>query len=131
MFADCYVCSATRLDGLGAHFGALPSHPEMTGAVLIADATVPHDDGVIALEIAWAALDCPSYTPPLWGAERPSLLARMTAEVLEPVALGEPIVVVGWTLGRDGRKHESATALLSADGRMLARSRALWIELRA
>jgi len=131
MFADCYVCSAGRRDGLGAHFGALPSHPDMTGAVVIADATVPHHDGGIAIETAWAALDCPSYTPPLWTAERPSLLAQMTAEVLEPMPLGEPVVVVGWTLSRDGRKHGSATALLSADGRTLARSRALWIELRA
>jgi hypothetical protein len=132
VFARCYVCATPqhRHDGLGVHFGALPSHPEMTGALLLADAAVPSRDGLVDPEIVWAALDCPSYTPPLWRAPRPSLLARLTAEVLEPVELGEPVVVTGWTLGREGRKHESATALLGADGRMLARARALWIELK-
>jgi len=129
-FADCFVCAPDRPDGLGLHFGALPSRPDMNGALLIADATLPSRDGVLAPEIAWAALDCPSYTPPLWSRERPSLLARMTAEALAPIALGEPVVAVGWTLGSEGRKHHSATALLAADGTLLARSRALWIELR-
>jgi hypothetical protein len=55
----------------------------------------------------------------------------MTAELIEPIELGQPVVAVGWSLGGEGRKHESATALLSADGRLLARSRALWIQLRS
>jgi hypothetical protein len=131
LLAGCYVCSPDRVDGLGVTFGTLPSHPEMTGGLLLADATVPHADGHVLPEIAWAALDCPSYAPPLWDRARPSLLARMTAELLEPIALGQPVVAVGWSLGGEGRKHESATALLAADGRMLARSRALWIELRS
>jgi len=40
------------------------------------------------------------------------------------------VVAVGWGLGGEGRKHLSASALLTADGRMLARARALWIRLR-
>jgi hypothetical protein len=130
LLACCYVCSPRRIDGLGVTFGPLPSDPEMTGGLLLADATVPHADGHVLPEIAWAALDCPSYAPPLWDQERPSLLARMSAEVIEPIALGQPVVAVGWSLGSNGRKYESATALLAADGRMLARSRALWIQLR-
>ncbi len=131
MFNGCYVCAAPhdRNDGLGVHFGALPSHPELTGALLIADATVPHREGLVDPEIVWAALDCPSYVPSLWP-RPPALLARLTAEVLEPVELGETLVVTGWGLGSEGRKHESATALLGADGRVLARARALWIELK-
>jgi hypothetical protein len=130
LLACCYVCSPRRADGLGVTFGPLPSDPAMTGGLLLADATVPNARGFVLPEIAWAALDCPSYAPPLWDRERPSLLARMTAELLEPIALGQPVVAVGWTLGGEGRKHESATALLAADGRILALSRALWIELR-
>jgi hypothetical protein len=102
----------------------------MTGGLLLADPTVPHADGHVLPEIAWAALDCPSYAPSLWG-ERPSLLARMHAEILEPIPLGRPVVAVGWTLSSEGRKHRSATALLASDGRMLARASALWIQLRA
>ena len=76
-------------------------------------------------------MDCPSYTPDLWSAPRPSLLATMSAELLEPIPAGEPLVVVGWALESEGRKHHSASALLTPDGRMLARARALWIQLRA
>lgn len=131
LLAECYVCAPDRLDGLGVSFGPLPSDPDLTAALLIADATVPHDGhGNVAPEIAWAALDCPSYTPALWAHDQPSLLARMTAELLEPVAIGQPVVVVGWSLGADGRKQHSASALLAADGRLLARARTLWIRLR-
>jgi hypothetical protein len=101
----------------------------MTAGLLLADKTVPHADGHVLPEIAWAALDCPSYSPVLWG-ERPSLLARMRAEILEPIPLGRPVVAVGWSLGGEGRKHRSATALLASDGRMLARASALWIQVR-
>jgi hypothetical protein len=129
LLACCYVCSPRRIDGLGVTFGPLAARPDMTAGLLLADASVPHEHGHVRPEIAWAALDCPSYMPPLWG-ERPSLLARMTAELLEPIAVGRPVVAVGWSLGREGRKYESATALLSAHGRLLGRSRALWIQMR-
>ena len=130
LLACCYVCSPRRIDGLGVTFGPLPSDPEMTGGLLLADATVPHENGVVRPEIAWAALDCPSYAPRLWDQETPSLLARMHAELIEPIELGQPVVAVGWSLGGEGRKLHSATALLAADGRMLARATALWIRLR-
>jgi hypothetical protein len=130
LLANCYVCSPDRADGLGVNFGPLPSDPSLTAALLIADATVPHEDGAIAPEIAWAAMDCPSYAPPLWAHAEPSLLARMTAELLEPIELGRPVVVVGWSLWEEGRKHTSASALLAEDGRMLGRAEALWIRLR-
>jgi len=79
--------------------------------------------------MVWAALDCPSYTPPLWDWERPSVLARLAVERLECVVVGEPVVAVGWHVESAGRKHQTASALLSADGRILARASALWITL--
>ena len=122
-FGSCWVCSP-REDGLGVLFGPLRARPDMTAAVLHAG-----DGGTLATEVVWAALDCPSYTPPLWTSEVPSLLASMRAELLEPVPAGEPLVVVGWTLGTEGRKHRSATAILAPDGRVLARAEALWIRM--
>jgi hypothetical protein len=130
-FSDCYICGAGRHDGLGLHFGDLPREPTMTAALLVADATIPHDEGGLMPEIVWGALDCPSYVPAMWDADVPSLLARMHAELLEPIRLGEPVVAVGWMLGAEGRKTETASALLSADGRMLARARHLWVQPRA
>jgi hypothetical protein len=129
MFDGCYVCARDRADGLGVSFGPLPSDAQLTGAVLHAGRDVAQHDGAVAPEIAWAALDCPSYAPPLWEG-RPSLLASMRAELLEPVPAGEALAVVGWSVGSDGRKHRSATAILAADGRTLARAEALWIRLR-
>jgi hypothetical protein len=103
----------------------------MTAALLVADETVPHDARGLAPEIAWGALDCPSYVPALWHADFPSMLAWMQAEVLEPIPVGEPIVATGWHLSAEGRKHYTASALLDADGRLLARATHLWIRARA
>ena len=64
-FDACYVCAPARTDGLGVVFGPLPSDPALTGAVLQAGPGVPQRDGVLEDEIVWAALDCPSYTPPI------------------------------------------------------------------
>jgi hypothetical protein len=128
--ARCFVCSPQRHDGLGVHFGPLPGWPKLNAALLIGDATLPHHDGVLADRIAWAALDCVSYTPELWRSDGMSLLGAMAAEVLEPVPTGEPVVAVAWPLETSGRRHRSASTLLRADGRMLARARALWIRLR-
>lgn len=130
LFAGCYVCSAERSDGLGVDFGRLPGHPECTAALLVADDGVPQRDGAVAPEVVWGALDCPSYTPHLWELERPSLLARMRAELLAPVEVGSVSVVVGWPLGSEGRKHRTASALLAPDGRLLAHAEALWVTLR-
>jgi hypothetical protein len=130
-FSDCYVCGAGRHDGLGLHFGDLSRDPTMTAAVLIADVTVPHDDRGIHTEMAWAALDCPSYVPELWSADVPSLLAWMQAALREPIPLGEPIVACGWPLASEGRKQYTASALLAADGRLLASARCLWVQPRA
>jgi len=130
LFADCYVCGSRRHDGLGIHFGPLRGHADVTAAVFLPDATVPNRAGVVAPDIVWAALDCPSYTPPLWDWERPSLLARLAVERLDSVLVGEPVIAVGWHLASEGRKHHTASALLSPDGDVLARARALWITLR-
>ncbi len=128
--SDCFVCGSQRHDGLGVHFGPLPGWPKLNAALLIGDATLPHAGGVLAERIAWAALDCVSYTPELYRSGAVSLLGAMAAEVLEPVPVGEPVVAVGWPLETMGRRHRSASALLDTDGRTLARARALWIRLR-
>ena len=60
----------------------------------------------------------------------PIVLARLAAAIDAEPRLGEPHVLMSWELGRDGRKREAACVLFDADGQALARSRALWIELR-
>jgi hypothetical protein len=127
----CFVCGSGRPDGLGVHFGPLARHPDVTAAVFLPGATVPNRGGDVAPAMVWAALDCPSYAPALWDWDRPSLLARLAVERLDCVAVGEPVIATGWHLASEGRKHHTASALLSTDGRVLARARALWITLRS
>jgi hypothetical protein len=87
-------------------------------------------------EVVWGALDCPSYVPSMWNGGRMdtgaiSLLGRLTAERLREIEVGEKLAVVGWPLGREGRKRHTATAIVNADGEIAARAMATWIELRA
>jgi hypothetical protein len=131
LFARCWVCSPDREDGLGVAFGPLRSRPTMNASLVRTGADIPQAKGRLAPEVVWGALDCVSHTPHLWQLERPSLLAGLTAELVEPVVTGEEVVAVGWPVEVDGRKHHTASALLGADGRLLARARALWITLRA
>jgi len=131
LLSACFVCGWRRHDGLGIHFGPLPGHPGVTAAVFIPDATVPHRGGDVAPDMVWAALDCPSYTPPLWDWRRPSLLARLAVERLDCVEVGEPVIATGWHIASEGRKHHTASALLSPEGDVLARACALWITLRS
>ena len=45
--------------------------------------------------------------------------------------IGEETIVAAWPLGSDGRKHRGAVAIYTADGDVIARAEALWIEPRA
>lgn len=130
LLSSCFVCGPERHDGLGMHFGPMPGWPKLNASLLVGDATLPHEGDELAAEIAWAALDCVSYTAELWRAPQPSLLASMTAEVLRRPLVGEPVVAVGWPLETHGRRHIAGSALLDAEGRLLGRARVLWIRLR-
>jgi hypothetical protein len=57
------------------------------------------------------------------------LLARLTSAIDAPLPrAGEELIVAAWPISSDGRKHRGATALYHADGRVIARAEALWIE---
>jgi hypothetical protein len=120
-FPTCFVCGADRADGDG-----LEIFPVQVEGGRYAAPWTPAQPGMV-----WAALDCPTSAPGAnWGEGPPIVLARLAVTIdMEPV-LGEPHVVVSWPLGREGRKREAAAVLFDAAGSPLARSRALWIELR-
>ena len=66
--------------------------------------------------VTWASLDCVGgWSEDLAG--RPCVLGRMTARLDALPVVGEPHVVVGRHLGRDGRKSFTASTLYDADGR--------------
>lgn len=125
-FDQCFVCGRSRADGFHLHPGPV------TGADLVASPWTPpawaaDEDGAVLPEHVWAALDCPGYFA-LHGTDLTiAFLARQQSGVHAPVRAGVEYVVVGRARGRDGRKGFAATAILDADGELLAQSEQLLI----
>jgi hypothetical protein len=130
-FPTCFVCGPDRDpgDGLRIFPGQLPGR-ELWAASWTPDASLA-DDGNVRPECVWAALDCPTSAPVAnFGEGEPIVLAQLTTRIEASVATGRPHVLVSWKLGEEGRKRHGAAALFSETGELLARSQALWIELR-
>ncbi len=120
-FPTCVVCGPDRDDGMGIYPGAL----EDGGAFAARWSGQPDARQV------WAALDCPSSAPVASFSEGETVvLARLHAHVQRLPRENEPLAALSWPLGRDGRKREAASALVTGDGETLACARALWIQLR-
>jgi hypothetical protein len=116
-FPGCFVCGVDRVppDGLGLRPG--PVAP----GVVAATWTPATDERFLV----WAGLDCPGG----WASEspgRPMVLGRMTLQHVAAPVVGVTHVVVGWTVGTEGRKTFSGTALYNADGALLAHAQQTW-----
>ncbi len=122
-FPECFVCGHARADGLRIFAGPV------AGRDVVAAPWVPTPD-VVGPEFVWAALDCPgAYATGALG-RGTVVLGRLAARVDRVPRAGEHCVVVGWSLGDDGRKHHAGTALFGEAGDVLGVGRALWIEPR-
>jgi hypothetical protein len=119
-YNTCFVCGPNRPDGLRVYAGPV----EGREGVVASPWTPPED---VTPEVVWAALDCPSG----WAVDdfqrEGVLLGRMATEIDRLPISGEPHVVIGWRVGEEGRKRFAGSALLTADGEVLARSRSTWI----
>jgi hypothetical protein len=135
-FPTCFVCGPERAAGDGLRiFAGWIEERELFAADWSPPESLAREDGTVADEIVWAALDCPTSAPGMNapgpdGTVLPIVLARLAVEVSEPVAAGADHVLTSWEIGRDGRKREAGSALFDAGGTLLASARALWIELR-
>jgi hypothetical protein len=129
-FPTCFVCGPGRAPGDGLRiFPGRSDAGAFVAAPWVPDVSVTGAGGRVLPEIMWAALDCPGYfgaAPDDWPR---ALLGRMTAELGEPVLAGERCVVIGWSLGREGRKIHAASALFGADGSLRGKARQTWIVL--
>jgi hypothetical protein len=128
-FDRCYVCGLEREDALGVFAAHVPGR-DVVASPWTPPAWAAGTTGSVAAEHVWAAMDCPTYFAAHIG--RPngmSVLARMSARVHAPVVAGAEHVVVAWPLQADGRKHHAASAVLTAEGDVLAVARALWVDL--
>jgi hypothetical protein len=144
-FPTCFVCGPGRpeRDGLELFAGPVGGDPTYTAAALVlrpehvvtdqpVDAGLARLDAVdapVAPELVWAALDCPGG----WAIDlpnRPAVVGRFSARILDVPVIGEHCVVVGRLDGWDGRKAHTRSTAYGADGRELGRALATWFEIR-
>jgi hypothetical protein len=132
-YDHCFGCGIARHDGLRI----IPSAVGDDGRVA-ADWTPEASlgltpEGHLPIEIVWAALDCPAGYA--WSNRLPDgpqmMTGRMSAAIDAPLRPGERYIVVGWPIAQDGRKLHAGTAIFDAQGRLLARSLQLWLQLRS
>ena len=130
IFPGCFVCGPEREagDGMRIFPGALHDKDRRVAATWTPDEGVIGEDGFVRPEFLWAALDCPGYfaTEDQAGL---ALLGRMSAVVHRSVRAGEPLIVTGWPIDSEGRKHRVGSALHDPNGELVAAARATWITL--
>lgn len=137
--STCFVCGPARRvgDGLRIFAGPMPvGAGRKVGAFAaswVPDANLAGDDGQVAAEFVWAALDCPTGYAGLGArhlgmtGEEPILLGRMAAQVFERPKPGDRCVVTAWPTARTGRKVFADSALLGPGGEVFAVASATWV----
>jgi hypothetical protein len=133
----CFVCGPARAKGDGLRIFAGPLGRHARNAVLAAswtpDPNLAAEDGLIASEFLWSALDCPTGYACNYNQESdsfdqaPLLLGRMSARIEARPRPGDRCVITAWPTGRDGRKRTAEAAAHDEAGRLLAVARATWI----
>jgi len=132
-FPYCFVCGPKRsvADGLRLFPGKIEGR-SVVAAPWIPDPTLADDSATVGVEFLWAALDCPgafSFLPLPEG--KTVVLGELCVRIDAPVSPGDRCVVIGWPISVDGRKHFAGSAIFAESGRVIAVSRATWIEVPA
>ena len=130
IYPGCFVCGPAREPGDGWRIFAGEVAQGRVAASWTPETEFAGADGSVKPEFVWAALDCPGYFA-VQDAAGLALLGRMAVAIHAPVPVGEPLIVQGWNLGSEGRKHRAGTALHAANGRLLAVAEQLWLTLKA
>ena len=126
----CFTCGDQLAEGFGLRVFTGQVEGEAVGFVAGPWTVRPEfagEDGLAPPEVVWAALDCPGSVAWAVGGGGAGLLGTMTGEILRRPAVGELTTVLAWPIEQSGRKRISGTALFSAEGELLARSRQVWI----
>jgi hypothetical protein len=136
---NCFVCGPARAQGDGLRISAGPRvRRARDGLVVLAgtwtpDPSLAAEDGLVASEFVWSALDCPTGYATSHDQESgrfdrtPILLGRMSAGIAARPRAGERCVITAWPIGRDGRKRFAEAALHGEAGQLLAMARTTWI----
>lgn len=130
-FPRCFVCGPQRApaDGMRIFPGVIEAR-SLVAAPWIADRSLADGSREVDSAFIWSALDCTggfSVLPVPEG--KAILLGELCARIDGAIAVGERCVVVGWSLGIDGRKRLAGSAVYSEVGKLVAVARATWIEV--
>jgi hypothetical protein len=127
-FPNCFACGPNRSpsDGLRVFPGPVE------GRLVVATVWHPppwvwRTDRTVASEFLWAALDCPA----IWGqivhgaarADDRAVTGLLALRQYAPVPADALSIVVGWPIGREGRKISAGAAIFSESGQLLVESR--------
>ncbi|WP_338129085.1 hypothetical protein [Bradyrhizobium yuanmingense] len=136
----CFVCGPARGHGDGLRIfagplqaGAVPGKPVVFAASWVPHGSLAGEDGYVAPEFVWAALDCPTGYCSVGArhlglnGDETVLLGRMAARIERRPRPGDRCAVVAWPTGREGRKLFAESALLDAEQEVLATARATWL----
>jgi hypothetical protein len=129
-FPTCFVCGPHRgvRDGLRIFPGPVEGRG-MVASPWSPDDTLLDSQGQVRPEFVWASLDCPGAFAVLGTCITPVVLGSLTAEIMKKPLPGQSCITLGWEIETQGRKRFAGTALFSSDGELLARARAVWIEI--
>lgn len=139
LLPTCFVCGPARKHGDGLRIFAGPLRRQsLNGSAVLAATWIPDsslmtEDGLVAPEFLWSALDCPTGYASSYDRQsgnfdpKPILLGRMSARIEARPRPGERCVITAWETDRDGRKRVAEAAAHDETGTLLAVARATWI----
>ena len=124
----CFVCgSAGPGVGLGVFTGRVEGRPGIAAALWHPDARFAGPMGVSPRNSCGPRSTAPAPSPSRWIPCRSHAAGPHYRPAGCAVAPGEPCIVLGWQIGREGRKLHAGTALFGGDGGLRGIARALWV----
>ncbi|WP_155358991.1 hypothetical protein [Acrocarpospora macrocephala] len=127
-FPGCFVCGHREPgDGMRIH-PAPTGRPGEVAMIWHVHPALADWSATLPLSHVWGALDCPTGWAHLTSGGV-ALLGRLTGRVYGSIFPDATYVIVARTEGRERRKLHASAGIYEPSGRLIAASRATWIEM--